>query len=74
MFKEARAAVQEDGVRELGEHPSVHLLWQGSPQKPNRHEAAFFLAHTTKPKKGKCYEKHDPIHNQTYITNEKEVA
>ena len=27
----------------------VHLLWQGSPQKPNRYRAAFFLARTTKP-------------------------
>ena len=27
----------------------VNPLWQGSPQKPNRDRAAFFLAHTTKP-------------------------
>ena len=36
----------------------VDLLWQGSPQKPNRYEAAFFLAHTPNQRKENDAMKH----------------
>jgi hypothetical protein len=55
-----------------------YSIWQGSPQNTHKYEAAFFLARTTKPKKGKSYDSFnqssDQSHNQTKFTNEKEVA